>query len=281
MKKKNAKTQLRGIIAIGNFKGGVGKTTTTLNLAMALHLQGYRVLVMDFDYKCNLSSCTDWEPERELAGEPTVFDVLTRGANIPVYLDSKGIYYTPSSISMEDAESKLTSIRNSANVLYRAFRKPIDDHTGEGLAEWESSFDYIFMDTSGNPGNVTDNVHVAATALIIPTSLETFAIDGLDKYLPYVNDVQEKDNDKLEVLGAVITMRQKNLRGAKKREEYLREKFGHQIFQTSITRRAVVSDSAEDYVSIYDYHRRTPATEEFTMLANELQKKLKGVLVQL
>lgn len=281
MKKKNEKTVLRGIIAVGNFKGGVGKTTTTLNLAMALHLQGYRVLVMDFDYKCNLSSCTDWDPERELAGEPTVFDVLTRGADIPVYLDSTGLYYTPCTISMEDVESKLATIRNSANVLARAFKKPIDDHTGEGLTDWEGSFDYIFLDTSGNPGNVTDNVHVAATALIIPTTLETYAIDGLDKYLPYVNDVQEKDNDRLEVLGAVITMRQANLRGAKKREAYLREKFGNQIFQTAITRRAVVSDSSEDYVSIYDYRRRTPATEEFTMLANELQKKLKGVTVQL
>ena len=69
MKKKNERTQLHGIVAVGNFKGGVGKTTTTLNLATALCLQGYRVLVIDTDYKCNLTSCTDWEPEREVAGE--------------------------------------------------------------------------------------------------------------------------------------------------------------------------------------------------------------------
>lgn len=277
MKKKNAKTQLHGIVAVGNFKGGVGKSVCTLNLAMALRLQGYRVLVIDTDYKCNLTSCTDWEPEREVNGEPTVYDVLTRGANIPVYRDDSGLYYTPSSISMEDVESKLATVRNAANVLIRAFKRPIDDHTGEGLMEWGSSFDYIFIDTPGNPGRVTDNVHVAATALIIPISLEGFSIDGIDKYIAYVNDIQQNDNDRLDVLGAVITMRQANLRSAQDAEKFLREKFGSQIFKTVISRRSAVSESVFHHVSIYDYSRRCPVAEEFTFLANEIQKKIGSV----
>ena len=279
MKKKNSATQLHGKIAVGNFKGGVGKTTTTLNLAMALRLQGYRVLVMDFDYKCNLTSCTDWEPEREVNGEPTIYDMLTRGANIPVYRDSSGLYYTPSSISMNDVESKLAIVRNAANVLARAFKKPIDDHTGEGLTDWSSSFDYIFLDTPGDPGNVTDNVHVAATALLIPISLERFAIDGLDKYLAYVNDIQQNDNDRLDVLGAILTMRQANLTEAKQAEKFLREKFGNQIFKTAISRRSAVSKSQFHQVSIYDFDSGSPVAEEFTMLANEIQKKLSAVTV--
>lgn len=279
MKKKNSATQLHGKIAVGNFKGGVGKTTTTLNLAMSLRLQGYRVLIIDTDYKCNLTSCTDWEQERELQGDPTIFDVLTRGADIPVYRDSSGLYYTPSTISMDEVESKLATMRNPANVLIRAFKRPIDDHTGEGLVDWSSSFDYIFMDTPGNPGRVTDNVHVAATALVIPISLEGFSIDGLDNYIAYVNDIQSNDNDQLDVLGAIITMRQSNLRAAKDAEQFLREKFGNQIFKTVTSRRSAVSESNFHHVSIYEYNRRCPAVDEYTMLANEIQKKLNSITV--
>lgn len=279
MKKKNAKTQLHGLIAVGNFKGGVGKTTTTLNLATALRLQGFRVLVMDFDYKCNLTSCTDWDPQRELDGDPTIFDTLTRGADIPVYRDESGLYYTPSSISMDEVESKLTMLRNPGNMLARAFKRPIDDRTGEGLTEWGSSFDYILMDTPGNPGRATDNVHIAATALIIPISLEGFAIDGLDNYLAYVNDIQQNDNDRLDVLGAIITMRQANLTEAKQSEQALREKFGDQIFRTAISRRSAVSKSLFHHVSIYDFDSRCPVAEEYTLLANDIQKKLKDTTV--
>lgn len=277
MKRKNDKTQLHGIVAVGNFKGGVGKTTTTLNLATALQQQGYRVLVIDTDYKCNLTSCTDWEPQRELQGDPTIFDVLTRGAAIPVYRDSSGLYYTPSSISMDEVESKLATLRNPGNVLTKAFSRPIDDHTGEGLVEWGSSFDYIFMDTPGNPGRATDNVHIAATALIIPISLEGFAIDGLDKYIAYVADIQQNDNDRLDVLGAVVTMRQANLVEARQSEAELRRNFGNQIFKTVISRRSAVSKSLFHHVSIYDFDRRCPVAEEYTLLANEIQKKLNNV----
>ena len=279
MKKKSEKTQLHGIIAVGNYKGGVGKTTTTLNLATALRLQGYRVLVMDFDHQCNLTSCTDWDQQRELAGDPTVFDTLTRGANIPVYRDSSGLYYSPSTISMAEASAKLSTVRNAANVLARAFKKPIDDHTGEGLVEWGSAFDYILMDSPVAPVVVTDNILIAATALLIPMSLEGFTLDGLDNYLGYVADIQQNDNDRLDVLGAVVTMRQANLIEAKQSERALREKFGKQIFQTVISRRSAVSKSLFHHVSIYDFDRHCPVAEEFTMLANEIQKKLKGATV--
>lgn len=274
MKKKNAKTQLRGIIAVGNYKGGVGKTTTTLNLATALRLQGYRVLVIDFDHQCNLTSCTDWEQERELQGDPTIFDTLTRGAAIPVYRDGSGLYYTPSTISMSEAGSKLATVRNPASVLARAFKHPIDDHTGEGLSEWASSFDYIFMDSPVMPVVITDNILMAATHLLIPVSLEGFTLDGLDNYLGYVADIQENDNDSLEVIGAIVTMRQANLTEAKQSEASLREKFGKQIFRTVISRRSAVSKSLFHHVSIYDFDGRCPVAEEFTMLANELQKRL-------
>ena len=82
---KQRKTQLRAVIGIGNYKGGVGKTTTTLNLAMALHLQGYRVMVIDMDRQANLSSCTDWDPDLELQHYPTIYNVLCEEAPIPVY----------------------------------------------------------------------------------------------------------------------------------------------------------------------------------------------------
>lgn len=279
MKRKNDRTQLHGVIAVGNYKGGVGKTTTTLNLATALRLQGYRVLIIDFDHQCNLTSCTDWQQERELAGDPTIFDVLTRGANIPVYRDESGLYYTPSTIGMAEAGAKLSTVRNAANVLARAFRRPIDDHTGEELTEWGSSFDYILMDSPVAPLVVTDNILIAATALLIPVSLEGFTLDGLDNYLGYVADIQQTDNDRLDVLGAVVTMRQANLTEAKQSEAALREKFDRQIFKTAVSRRSAVSKSLFHHVSIFDFDGRCPVAEEYTLLANEIQKKLNSVTV--
>lgn len=277
MKKKKEPTRLRGIIAVGNYKGGVGKTTTTLNLATALRLQGYRVLVMDFDHQCNLTSCTDWEQERELKGDPTIFDTLTRNANIPVYRDDSGLYYTPSTIGMTEAASKLTTVRNAANVLKRAFRHPIDDHTGEGLTDWNNSFDYILMDSPVAPVVITDNILIAATALLIPVSLESFTRDGLNNYLGYVADIQENDNERLEVLGAVITMRQANLTEAKQCEADLRTNFADQIFKTVISRRSAVSKSQFHHVSIFDFDPRCPVAEQYTMLANEVTDKLNSV----
>lgn len=279
MKRKNEKTQLHGIIAVGNYKGGVGKTTTTLNLATALRLQGYRVLVIDFDHQCNLTSCTDWEQQRELQGDPTIFDALTRGANIPVYRDESGLYYTPSTIGMAEAGAKLSTVCNAANVLSRAFHRPIDDHTGEGLTDWTTAFDYILMDSPVAPLVITDNILIAATALLIPVSLEGFTLDGLDNYLGYVADIQQSDNDRLDVLGAVVTMRQANLTEARQSEAALREKFGNQIFKTVISRRSAVSKSLFHHVSIYDFDRRCTVAEEFTMLANEIKKKLNRTTV--
>lgn len=279
MKRKNDRTRLHGVIAVGNYKGGVGKTTTTLNLATALRLQGYRVLIIDFDHQCNLTSCTDWQQERELAGDPTIFDVLTRGADIPVYRDESGLYYTPSTIGMAEAGAKLSTVRNAANVLARAFRRPIDDHTGEELTEWGSSFDYILMDSPVAPLVVTDNILIAATALLIPVSLEGFTLDGLDNYLGYVADIQQTDNDRLDVLGAVVTMRQANLTEAKQSEAALREKFDRQIFKTAVSRRSAVSKSLFHHVSIFDFDGRCPVAEEYTLLANEIQKKLNSVTV--
>ena len=146
----------------------------------------------------------------------------------PLFIES-GLYYSPSTIGMAEAGAKLSTVRNAANVLTRAFRRPIDDHTGEGLTEWGSSFDYILMDSPVAPLVVTDNILIAATALLIPVSLEGFTLDGLDNYLGYVADIQQNDNDRLDVLGAVVTMRQANLTEAKQSEAVLREKFGEQM----------------------------------------------------
>lgn len=274
MKMKTEKTMLRGIIAVGNYKGGVGKTTTTLNLATALNRQGYRVLMLDFDHQCNLTSCTDWDPEREVNGDPTIFDTLTRGADIPVYRDSSGIYYTPSTIGMTEAAGKLSTIRNAANVLRRAFSHPIDDHTGEGLSDWQSAFDFILMDSPVAPVVVTDNVLIASTYLLIPVSLEGFTLDGLNNYLGYVQDIQSCDNDRLNVLGAVICMRQANLTEAKQSEATLRDEFGEQIFNTVISRRSAVSKSLFHHVSIYDFDPRCVVADEFTSLSKEVIKRI-------
>ncbi len=276
--KRQRKSQLRAVIGIGNYKGGVGKTTTTLNLAMALNLQGYRVMVIDMDRQCNLSSCLGWDLNLEAQLYPTIYHVLCKDAPIPVYRSDSGLYYCPSTSIMNQVDQNLPTLRNPAMKLTRALQKEPDDHTGEGIADWVSDFDYILIDSPVGPQVLTDNILIAANAMLIPVNLEGFALDGLQNYLAYIQDIREKENDELHNLGFLITMCQRHLPDHREAEEQLRGIYGRDVLPLSISLREAVKKSQRRHTTIYDTPNASISREEFTMLANEIIKRTKGLI---
>lgn len=276
--KQKRKTQLRAVIGIGNYKGGVGKTTTTLNLAMALHLQGYRVMVIDMDRQANLSSCTDWNPDLELQHYPTIYHVLCEDAPIPVYRSKSGLYYCPSTSIMNKVDQQLATLRNSAMRLTRALQKAPDDHTGEGLTDWATDFDYILIDSPVGPQVLIDNILIAVNAVLIPINLEGFALNGLQNYLAYLQEIRETENDELQNLGFLITRRKAYIKGQKEAEEQLKARYGKKVLPVTVSEREAVAKSQREFTSIYDITNASTSREEFTLLANELIKRTKALL---
>ena len=224
---------------MSNNKGGAGKTTTVLNLAAAIARKGYHVLVIDTDPQCNLSLSVGWDTTREgtrtKPGEPTIFNAICLGQNIPVYRNETGLYYTPSSPRMEDADIHLNSseVTDPVRVLKMLFAEPIDDHTGEGLKEWESSFDFIFIDTQPAMSRVTVNVICAATGIIIPVELEPLAVDGYVKTIGKIMKIKKVSNPSLQIHGILLTKKDRRLVSARSFEEQLREE--GDVFETTIS----------------------------------------------
>lgn len=269
---------MRAVIGIGNYKGGVGKTTTTLNLAMALHLQGYRVMVIDMDRQANLSSCTGWNPDLELQHYPTIYHVLCEDAPIPVYRSESGLYYCPSTSIMNKVDQQLPTMRNPAMKLTRALQKAPDDRTGEGLTDWLTDFDYILIDSPVGPQVLIDNILIAVNAVLIPVNLEGFALNGLQNYLAYIQEIRETENSELLNLGFLITRRKGYIKGQQEAEEQLKARYGKEVLSVSISEREAVSKSQREFTTVYSMRNADVPREEFTMLANEIIKRTKTLL---
>lgn len=281
--KQSKRTQLRAVIGIGNYKGGVGKTTTTLNLAMSLHLQGYRVMVIDMDRQANLSSCTDWNPDLELQHYPTIYNVLCEDAPIPVYHSQSGLYYCPSTSIMNKVDQQLPTMRNPAMKLTRALQKAPDDRTGEGLTDWLTDFDFILIDSPVGPQVLIDNILIAANAVLIPINLEGFALNGLQNYLAYIQEIRETENEDLVNLGFLISRR--GPKGTKEKptrqdsaEKALRTQYSKYILPVTIGESQAVKNSQQEMKSVFQYPPAVTARKIYSRLADEIVKRTKGLI---
>ena len=248
--------------------------------------RGYRVLVIDMDPQCNLSTSIGWDMKRQGTkkepGEPTMFTALCEGANIPVYRNSIGLYYTPSSRWMEDADVYLNSnkVTDPVRALRALFAEPIDDHTGEGLTEWESAFDFIFLDTQPAMSRVTVNAVCAADGIIIPVELEQFAVDGYIETIGKIIKIKKVSNPSLQIHGILLTKVNSRLKNAKNWEADMRDQ--GDVFNAVIRRSNDITNSQDRSYDttpdachdIFSYRgARSNVSEDFVMLADEYLKK--------
>jgi len=251
------------IIAIANQKGGVGKTTTAINLAAALASKGVRTLLLDLDPQAN--SSMSFVDVREI--KRTIYDALTEDdihlSDIVVPIQKvENLYLGPSSIALAKIEAKLLGELDSHYRLK------------DELQSIQDSYDYILIDTPPTLGIITVNALVAATHVLIPIQASYFALEGTDDLLETIEKIKLRANPQLQILGALITMYDKRTLLAKDIYEQIQNVFGLKVFQTMITKSVRLEESPAYRESIFSFAPRSSGAFEYYRLSEEVLSRV-------
>ena len=247
------------IIAIANQKGGVGKTTTTLNLAAAIAEVGFKVLVMDLDPQGNASTGLGSHADGR---EFTTYDVLVGTHVDPQFIQKtefENIDLVPSTTDLSSADIELAAAKNRSKMLRNVLSN--SDLT---------SYDYVLLDCPPSLNVLTVNALIAAHALIIPLQSEFFALEGLSQLLMSVREVRDLGNPDLRIEGVVLTMYDARNRLSLQVEEDARENLGELVFKTVIPRNVRISEAPSFAMPVLSYDSRSKGAEAYRALAQEI-----------
>lgn len=228
------------VFSIANEKGGVGKTTTAMNIGAALHKAGKKVLLIDLDQQGNLTSYLGHNPEQDAVSISDLIYYAVSGHRVDyedcICTNADGIDYIPSSVMLATAVSILGNDRNSQTVLQRILR----DSAFE-------KYDCILLDCRPSLDLLVVNALVASQKLIIPVQAEYYAVDGLSGLMDTYQNIRSTANPGLQICGVLVTMYDSRTNTSREVEGFLREQLGNLVFQTMIPRlnEAVKSTSAK------------------------------------
>ncbi|MCP4006849.1 MAG: ParA family protein [bacterium] len=251
------------ILAITNQKGGVGKTTTAINLSAALATKGFRTLLVDVDPQAN--SSMSFVNVHELEG--SMYDVL---ANADVVLSDilleavkvPQLFIAPSSISLAKVEAKLLG--------------DLDGHfkLKDEIDRVRDQYDYIVIDTPPTLGLITVNALVAATHVLIPIQSSYFALEGTDDLLETIDKIKNRANPDLQILGVLITLFDKRTILSRDIKAEIGQVFGEKLFKTRISKSVRLEESPAYKESIFSFAPRSSGAYEYYKLSEEVLSRV-------
>jgi chromosome partitioning protein len=243
------------IIALANQKGGVAKTTTTLNLGVAFAERGHRVLLIDLDPQGNLTMSQGLDPD---AIEQSMFDVLVHRLPMEQVIERREVDIAVSSIDLAGADMALSSQIGRERALEKAL-VPVRDR-----------YDFILIDTPPSLGLLTINAFVAASGVIVPVQTEYLSLRGLVQLENTLAMVRENLNPKVEIVGILPTMYDRRLTHSREADEILRESFGDLVYNTRIRKTIRFAEAPVKGTSVLAYEPEGEAAALYRDLAKEV-----------
>jgi len=248
------------IIAIANQKGGVGKTTTAINLGGCLGVLEYKTLIVDADPQANATSGTGFDPK----SVKNIYDCLVndRPAQEAILETSNpNLFILPSHVDLVGAELEMINMPNREYLLKSA------------LAQIKDDYDFILIDCSPSLGLITVNALVAADAVMIPVQCEYFALEGLSKLLNTIKIVQGRLNPTLEIEGMILTMYDTRLRLANQVVDEVKTHFQELVFDTVIHRNTTLSEASSHGNTVVMHDASSKGAINYLNFARELLQK--------
>jgi chromosome partitioning protein len=251
------------IVAIANQKGGVGKTTTTINLAAALAEAGKRILVVDLDPQGNASTGLGIEVEDR---EVTTYDLLLDDSlpqDVIQRTETDGLLIVPATVDLSSADIELFSNEKRSFLLHDALRQPAMD---------QFEFDYILIDCPPSLNLLTVNAMIAAHSVLVPLQSEFFALEGLSQLMLTIREVRQSGNKDLRIEGVLLTMYDRRNNLSQQVESDARSNLGDLVFQTVIPRNVRVSEAPSFAMPVLSYDPTSKGAQAYRDLAAELTR---------